>query len=316
MNKNELMALNQRFAIDQSQTQLRIENGLGELPIIHLHNAHASARISLYGGQILSYRPHDAAQDLMFLSEKAIYQKGKAIRGGAPLCWPWFGADPDKQGRPAHGFARTSLWELIDAETRQDNATRIVLQLTDTTDTRALWPHRFKLELEIIIGKTLELQLTTYNLNDHPINISQAIHTYFAVGDIAQTSVDGLNNCVYTDKSKLGNHTVYTQNGAITVQQEVDRIYLNTPDTANVHDHAWQRTIRIRNSGSHSTVVWNPWIEIAAQMTDLNDDDYQRFICVETANVADNKITLPAHASHRLGVEYTIRAIETAHMPV
>ena len=306
MNEIELAALNQRFAIYQADIQLRIENGTGDLPIIHLRNPHAVALISLYGAQILSYRPHDAAQDLMFLSEKALYQKGKAIRGGAPLCWPWFGADADNRGRPSHGFARTSLWQLTTAEIHLENTTRIVLELNDTADTRTLWPYRFKLELEIIIGAALELKLTTHNLNDHPLTISQAIHTYFAIGNIEQTSVHGLENCHYIDKSKLGNNSLHTQKGVITVEQEVDRIYLNTPNTVRIHDHQWQRNIIIQSIGSQSTVVWNPWIDIAASMADLNDNDYQRFICVETTNVESDIVKIAPQAIYGIKVKYSI----------
>ncbi len=309
MNEAELAALNQRFAIAHAHTQLHIENGLGELPIIHLHNPHATAKISLYGGQILSYHPHDATHELMFLSDKAFYQKGKAIRGGAPLCWPWFGADPENQGRPSHGFARTRLWQLHTTESLSDGATRMLLGLNDNPDTLTLWPHRFALELEIIIGKTLKLTLSTHNLSEQPMSISQAIHSYFAVGDIARTEVVGLEQLRYIDKSKAGQNTLRTQDGSIQVEQEVDRIYLNSSGEVQIHDHAWQRRIRIRSTGSQSTVVWNPWIEIAAQMADLNDDDYQRFICVETANVADNTIKIAAQDQHRMGVEYTIEPL-------
>ena len=301
--------LNQTFAIEQSHTQLHIENGSGELPIIHLHNAHATAKISLYGGQILSYRPHDAPHELMFLSQKALYQKGKAIRGGAPLCWPWFGADPENQGRPAHGFARTRLWQLLSTQSLSDDTTRVVLGLNDSPDTLTLWPHRFALKLEIVIGKTLKLTLSTHNLSEQPMSISQAIHSYLAVGDIAQTQVVGLEQRRYIDKSKAGQNTLRTQDGSIQVEQEVDRIYLNSPSEVQIHDHAWQRRIQIRSTGSESTVVWNPWIEIAAQMADLNNDDYQRFICVETTNVADNTIKIAAQAQHRMEVEYTIEPL-------
>lgn len=301
--------LNQAFAIEQSHTQLRIENKVGEFPIIHLRNAHAEARISLYGAQILHYKPHDTAHDVLFLSDKAIYQSGKAIRGGAPLCWPWFGADPENQGRPAHGFARTSLWQLSTTESLNDGATRVVLRLNDSPDTLALWPYHFQLELDIIVGKTLKLSLSTHNLSDQPMTISQAIHTYFAVADIAQTEVYGLEQLHYVDKSKAGQNALRTQDGSIKVKQEVDRIYLNSPSEIEIYDQAWQRCIRIHSSGSQSTVVWNPWIEITANMIDLNDDDYQRFICVETTNVADDTAIIAPNASHRLTTEYTVEAL-------
>ena len=301
--------LNQAFAIEQSHTQLRIENDIGEFPIIHLRNAHAEARISLYGAQILHYKPHDAAHDVLFLSDKAIYQSGKAIRGGAPLCWPWFGADPENQGRPAHGFARNRLWQLSTTESLNDGATRVVLRLNDSPDTLALWPYHFQLELEILVGKTLKLSLSTHNLSDQPMTISQAIHTYFTVADIAQTEVYGLEQLHYMDKSKAGQNALRTQDGSIKVKQEVDRIYLNSPSKIQIHDQAWQRCIRVHSSGSQSTVVWNPWIEITANMIDLNNDDYQRFICVETTNVADDTAIIAPNASHRLTAEYTIEPL-------
>lgn len=309
MPQSTIAELNQSFAIEQSHTQLHIENNSGKLPIIHLHNAHATAKISLYGGQILSYRPHDVPHELMFLSEKALYQKGKAIRGGAPLCWPWFGADPENQGRPAHGFARTHLWQLLSTQSLSDGATRVILGLNDSPDTLVLWPHQFALELKMIIGKTLKLSLSTHNLSKQAMSISQAIHSYFAVGNIAQTEVVGLEQRHYIDKSKAGQNTLRTQDGSIQIEQEVDRIYLNSPCEVQIHDHTRQRRIRIQSTGSASTVVWNPWIEIAAQMADLNNDDYQRFICVETANVADNTIKIAAQAKHRMSVEYTIEAL-------
>ena len=301
--------LNQAFAIEQSHTQLRIENHVGEFSIIHLRNAHAEARISLYGAQILHYKPHDTAHDVLFLSDKAIYQSGKAIRGGAPICWPWFGADPENQGRPAHGFARNRLWQLSTTESLNDDATRVVLRLNDSPDTLALWPYHFQLELEIVVGKTLKLSLSTHNLSDQPMTISQAIHTYFAVADIAQTEVYGLEQLHYMDKSKAGQNALRTQDGSIKVKQEVDRIYLNSPSKIQIHDQAWQRCIRVHSSGSQSTVVWNPWIEITANMIDLNNDDYQRFICVETTNVADDTAIIAPNASHRLTAEYTVEAL-------
>ena len=193
--------LNQTFAIEHPHSQLHIENGAGEFPVIHVRNAHANAHISLYGAQVLAYQPHHAAHDLMFLSDQAIYQNGKAIRGGAPLCWPWFGPDPEGQGRPAHGFARTRLWQLRTTEVMNDGATRVTLGLKDDPETLALWPHQFTLELSITVGKTLTLSLSTHNLSAQPMNISQAIHSYFAIGSIAQTQVYGLEQCHYIDKS-------------------------------------------------------------------------------------------------------------------
>lgn len=305
MNTLDLEALNQRFAINNADTQLCIELGASNFPIIDINNKHAHARISLYGGQVLSYRPQGAAQDMLFLSEKALYQSGKAIRGGAPLCWPWFGADPEQQGRPAHGFARTSMWQLTQVN-GDEQATQITLTLNDSPETLAIWPHRFKLTLTISIGKTLKIALSTHNPNPYSFAISQAIHSYFAVSDITKIQLIGLNGISYIDKSKTGANREQQQNDELHISKEVDRIYTNAPNHVALEDNLWQRRIHIGSQNSQTTVVWNPWVEIAAVMTDLNDRDYQKFICVEVANVINDMRTLAPMDTHELIAEYEI----------
>ena len=173
--------------------QLRFVAGPGDLPFIHIANVHAEAQVSVYGGQVLRFQPHETHRDLLFVSRQATYQTGKAIRGGVPVCWPWFGPDPQALGRPNHGLARTRLWSVADTAALPEGATRLTLVLTDTAETRTVWPHSFELRLEITVGATLRLSLTTRNTGDRPFAITQALHTYFAVGDVAQATVDGLD---------------------------------------------------------------------------------------------------------------------------
>ena len=280
--------------------QLAFFAGPGELPFIQVRNAHAEAVVSLYGGQVLSYRPWGASADVLFVSERAHYQAGKAIKGGVPVCWPWFGADPLGQGRPAHGFVRNRLWSIWGTATTPAGETQITLGLADTPETLAIWPHTFQLTLAITVGATLRLALTTRNTGEAPFHITQALHSYFAVGDIARTAVTGLDGCRYIDKAAGAGGAVKQQAGAITISAEVDRIYTGVPAGLAMEDGALRRTVRLTSEGSHTAVVWNPWVAIAAAMADLKDDGYQRFVCVETANAADEVITVPPGGEYRL----------------
>jgi glucose-6-phosphate 1-epimerase len=285
--------------------QLTFVEGPGGLPFIEIQNVHASARVSLYGGQVLSFVPQGKT-DLMFLSKKAYYQTGKAIKGGVPVCWPWFGADPQGLSRSAHGFARNSLWQVWATGETPSGETTLTLGLTETPDTLKLWPHAFKLALNITVGSSLRLTLTTQNTGDQPMAITQALHTYFAVGDIARTTVNGLDGVHYIDKAAGAQSAVRLQTGPVTVASEVDRIYTQTPSEMTVSDAAQTRTIDIHTSGSHTAVVWNPWEKIAAGMADLEPNDYHHFVCVETANAADDVVHLAPGQSHTLMAQYSV----------
>ena len=282
--------------------RLDLVEGPGGLPFIRVRNDHAQALVSVHGGQVLSFQPTGAGADLLFVSEQALFQPGKAIRGGVPICWPWFGPDPQGQGRPAHGFVRTRRWDLRQTSALPNGETQVVLGLNDTADTRALWPHAFDLSLTLTIGSTLRLALTTRNTGDTAFEVTQALHSYFTVGDIAQVRVQGLDGCAYIDKAAGAGGAVRLQNGDLTVTAEVDRVYTHAPAPAplSIVDGALKRRVRIACEGSRSTVVWNPWATIAAGMADLKDDAYRRFVCVETANAADEVITLAPGAAHTL----------------
>lgn len=279
--------------------------GNGGLPMINVSNGHADALISVYAGQVLSFQPKGAA-DVLFVSEKAYYAQGKAIKGGVPICWPWFGADPEGKGRPAHGFMRNRMWSEWESRENADGSTTVVLGVESSPETLAIWPHAFKLAMEITVGNTLQLALVTRNTGDAPFTITQALHTYFSVGDIAATSVTGLEGTQYIDKAAGAGGTIKQQDGAVSIAAEVDRVYLGVPSALAIVDGAQNRTIRITSSGNKTAVVWNPWAEIAAGMADLQDDDYTRFVCVETTNAADDVVEVPAGGEFRLVAEYGV----------
>ncbi|MEM6518178.1 MAG: D-hexose-6-phosphate mutarotase [Cyanobacteria bacterium P01_C01_bin.70] len=297
----DLAQLNQEYGL---AGQITFVEGKGGFPYIEVANDQATALISLYGGQVLAFQPTAASHGLMFVSENAYYQTGKAIKGGAPICWPWFGPDPKGQGRPNHGFARSRLWQVKSTQALPSGATQVILGFSYSNDTRELWPYEFELSIEITVGRVLELVLVSGNLGDRPFDITQALHTYFAVGDITQTQVLGLDGTTYIDK--VDDQKTKSQAGAVAIASEVDRIYQGVPSELTIQDDALDRQIRITSTGSQTAVVWNPWIEVSAKSGDLTDDAYQHFICVETTNAADDVVTVPAREEYRLAAIYDL----------
>jgi glucose-6-phosphate 1-epimerase len=292
--------LAQRFGIAGHVT---IDAGKGGLALIAVTARGGSALISPYAGQVLSFRP-EGGDDLMFLSDSAYYAPGKAIKGGIPICWPWFGPAPEGLGRPGHGFVRNRPWNLISTERLADGQVRIVLGLTDSDETRSIWPHAFSLTLEITVGATLELNLVTRNTGSAAFPLSQALHTYFRVGDITRTRVQGLHGCPYIDKMDGGVEKL--QNGPVLITGETDRIYTQTTAPLTIEDDGLNRRIRIDSTGSASAVVWNPWQATAKAMADLGDEDYRGLICVETANAGPDIMTVSPGTEFRLGVRYSL----------
>jgi len=293
--------LNADFGI---ANQLEIVEGKGGLPFMRIVNGKAKALISIYGGQVLSFQPVTEPEDLMFLSDKAYYQEGKAIKGGVPICWPWFGPDPDGAGRPSHGFVRNRFWNILATSSTQIGETKVVLGLVDTSETRGIWPYSFELKLAISVGETLRLELTTRNTGTQAFSITQAFHTYFAVGDINQVKVSGLENKTYLDKVEGG--VQKQQVGDVEIAAEVDRIYTNVSEDLVIDDPDLGRRILIRSQGSKTAVVWNPWAEICAKMGDLENEAYFGFVCVETTNAADDLATIAPGQSFQLVAVYHV----------
>lgn len=284
--------------------QLKFVEGTGGFPFIKIDNDKASAVISVYAGQVLSFQPANDSNNLLFLSETAYYQPGKAIKGGVPICWPWFGPDPDGLGRPAHGFVRNRFWNVMRTGIAADGDTTVTLGLADTPETRAIWRHSFNLSLEITVGESLNLELITRNTDTRPFFITQAFHTYFKVGHINQVAVLGLDGLEYVDKAD--NATYKLQTGAVSIGAEVDRIYRNVQDELVIDDVALDRRIRITSGGSNTAVVWNPWAKISAEMGDLKDDDYERLLCVETANADLDIVEIAPASEYHLTANYRV----------
>lgn len=295
------MSLRERFAIVD---RVRVEARPGGMSHLLLDAAGATAEVALQGGQVLRYR-RAGEPPLLWVSREAIYAVGKALRGGVPVCWPWFGPHPSDLDKPQHGFVRTMLWEL--RETGADDvSTWARLGIADSPATRALWPHAFDLELDVRLGQSLDIALTMRNTGDAPFSCSGALHSYLTVGDVAQIAIEGLEGARYIDKVDGGAEK--TQSGPVTISGEVDRVYQGSAAACVVRDPALGRRIMVEKAGSQTTVVWNPGPAKAAALRDMADDEYTGMVCVETANAADDVVTLAPGAAHTLRAVLSVEA--------
>jgi len=300
----QIEQLNLQFGIENT---LRFEKNERGFNMAVIENQFSKAKISTYGGQVLSFQPHKETENLLFLSEHAVYEDGKAIRGGTPVCWPWFGDDVSGLGLPSHGFARKQQWKVVTSQALIDGSTSLTLMLTDTDESRAAWPYQFELYIEVVVGEKLTINLTTLNTGDKTFSYTQALHTYFNIADISNVHVSGLARKHYLDKSDDFNLKI--QESDIVIDKEVDRIYQAAPSTVCLVDQGFERKVVISSTGSHTTVIWNPWSEAVATIKDLEIDSYRQFICIETVNVADDNIVLEAGVQHTLSATYSVEEL-------
>ena len=300
---NDGVRLNAQFGV---KGRIEIVSGGGGMTAVSLRNAQASAELMLQGAHVTQWAP-SGARPVIWLSPAAKFAPGKSIRGGVPICWPWFGPHGSESNYPAHGFARTVPWEIV-ASNSEGDADVVRLRLLDSETTRAQWPRPSELTLEVRVGAALELTLTTRNIGKFPITVGEALHTYFAVGDVRQTRVQGLDGLSYIDK--VDGFKTKQQKGAVTIDGEVDRIYLDSIEDCIIDDPAWKRRIRIAKRGSRSTVVWNPGSAKAQQMGDFGGPEgHLGMLCVESGNAADNVVSIEPNASHSLWVRYSVEAL-------
>ncbi len=229
----------------------------------------------------------------------SVFTPGKAIRGGVPIIFPWFGARAGGKPGPAHGFARTMEWTVESTKLRASGDVEITLALAPSQITRTFFESVFHLRFRVVVGAELEMELETRNGGTEPFTFEEALHSYLAVADIRQTSVFGLEDTEYIDKTD-GFKRKTQGSEPLRIAQETDQVHLNTHLACVVHDPVWNRRLVIEKTGSASTVVWNPWIEKTAGMSDMDAESWQRMICVETANASDNAIELQPGAVHKL----------------
>lgn len=264
-----------------------------ELEYIAVSNTIAKAKIALQGGHIFDFQLK-GKRALLWLSKDSYFEKGKAIRGGIPICWPWFGAHKSDATLPNHGFARTSLWKHIKTDEINDQQTKVTLQLKSSNETLKIWPYLFELNLEISIGEKLSVSLTTKNLDIKPFAISQALHSYLLIDDINEVYIDGLDQKRYYNKVDDSFNNL--QDGKLFFVAETDRIYQGISSAVKLHDK--KDLISLSTKGSQTVVIWNPGEALAAKMPDLSD--HKTMLCIESANTLDDELLIQPNDTHKL----------------
>ncbi|WP_137719032.1 D-hexose-6-phosphate mutarotase [Methylobacillus flagellatus] len=278
------------------------------LRYIEIDNPLAKARIALQGGHVIHWQPKTEKQPVLWLSEHARYVKGRSIRGGVPICWPWFGAHQTDSTLCPHGFARVIPWQLVDSDTTDTGATRLLLQMQETDVTRRQLGYPYVLTMTITVGKRLKIDLATTNKADHPFIIGEAFHTYFNISDVANVKITGLQDYVYADKLK--NYQRYVEHEVLTFDGEFDRVYLNHSGDCLLSDPGYKRRIRVSTSNSRSTVIWTPWEEKAHSTGDMGSaDEWRNMICIESANAMENMVVINPNRTHIMSAEYTVESM-------
>jgi glucose-6-phosphate 1-epimerase len=299
----DLTQLNEHFSIPGVLAFHATASGLIYAAIT---TPHAAATIYLQGSHLAAWQPN-GQQPAIFVSRKSEFAPGKPIRGGVPIAFPWFAARHDGKTGPSHGFARIQDWTLAFAALAGDDL-HLTFTLGPTEMSRSLGSDNFRLAYQLIIGRSLSMQLTVANDAAEALVFEEALHTYYSVADIHEVSVDGLEGVTYLDKND--NFQAKQQHGAITISEPTDRVYLNTSSTCILHDIAGKRRVTVAKTGSNTTVVWNPWESGAAKLPDLDPTEWHEFLAVETVNAAANAIVLAPGARHVMQANISVEGVK------
>jgi glucose-6-phosphate 1-epimerase len=287
--------LNQNFAIANA---LRFETAPGGLTRAVISTPLAEAEIYQQGAHIAHWTPR-GRKLVLFTSSKSYFAPGKPIRGGVPIIFPWFGPRSGGKPGPMHGFARSVLWSVESARLLDSGAVEIAFGLAADGESRAQGFDAFAVRFTATVGSELGMSLDVSNRGAGPLVFEEALHTYFAVSGVRDVAVHGLEGTTYIDKTD-GISRKVQPDAPIRIVKETDQVHLNSTAACVISDGQWDRRIVIRKTGSNSTVVWNPWIAKAAALQDMAPDEWQAMICVETANAADNAVTVASGDTHRL----------------
>jgi glucose-6-phosphate 1-epimerase len=280
-----------------------------ELLAVRIENQAAVATIFLQGAQLSNYTLKEQ-EELIWCSDSSDYRDGQPLRGGIPICWPWFGdleRNPSavqkmaSDDSPPHGFARLLPWRLSDIQLVDSQRTDVTFTLETSESEQYAAAFDCSLELVVSVGLALTVKLTVKNSSNKTINFATALHSYFSVGNIENVTINGLEDLDYTDC--VNNWSIETQHGALIIDKETDRIYQGSNSEINIVDQDRKRVIRMTSDGSNSTVIWNPWIEKSKHLSNFDDEDYRSMLCIETANVGNDSIQLKPGANHCLSLK-------------
>lgn len=294
---------------DELDDQFGIEGEIGfyeedDLVYAMVSNKYADATICLYGAQIVSYSPTRNVE-VLWMSPYSSFEQGKAIRGGIPVCFPWFGPHESDDSLPQHGFARIMNWEVSETRVLDGGESQLCLKLCSSEKTKEWWPHEFCAEMIFTVGAKLTVTLKVTNLSEKEIKYTSALHSYFSVSAIENISIEGLQNTPYQNQLDGGDYI--QEEELLSINKAITHHYYNTEKTCIINDPIFRRKIIIGKCGSKNSTVWNPWAETCAEMGDMPNNAYETFVCLETVNKIKDEICLEAGESHEttaiIGVE-------------
>ena len=295
-------ALNEEFSLP-GMSQIILGNG--GLPKIQIETRVATAEIYLHGAQVTAWKP-SGGDEVLFVSMKSRWEDGKAIRGGIPVCFPWFRAKADDPKAPAHGFVRTREWRIESISAEPGDSVAVQLSTESDDSTRQWWPFDFRLEYQITVGQVLKLELTMRNTGRSELQFEEALHTYFSVGDVERAEVRGLDGATFLD-NRDGNLRKI-QSGYLRLRSQTDNAYLNVTGDVVIVDPIRMRLLRTQKRNSSSTIVWNPWQDGAGSLADLGGEEWRQMLCAEGGNILNSAVRLSPNEMHSLIVELRVES--------
>ncbi|MEI6140715.1 MAG: D-hexose-6-phosphate mutarotase [Mariniphaga sp.] len=291
---SDIKKLSDRFGIEGELIFTKSENGF---IYVDVANKFATSTICLYGAHVTSFKPKNS-QDILWVSPESSFEIGKPIRGGIPVCFPWFGPHKSDPKKPQHGFGRLMVWDVVDTGTKQDGETFVELQLCSSDETKFFTPQDFCATINIVIGAKLEISLQVTNRSNENFDYSCALHTYYNVSDIEDITITGLQGAHYHSQLIAEPNDFVQESATIEIHQAETRHYHNTESPCTIDDPNFGRRISVAKAGSKITTVWNPWAVTCAQISDLPNDGYKTFVCIEAVNAFDSVISLLPGQSH------------------
>ncbi|OQB95790.1 MAG: putative glucose-6-phosphate 1-epimerase [Spirochaetes bacterium ADurb.Bin110] len=281
----------QNYALPRT---IEVIQGKGGLPLLHIRNRYAECSLYLYGAHIASFKPKDH-KELLWLSPYSRFSEGTPIRGGIPICFPWFSKHRTMDNLPLHGFVRTRFWNLESAEDLGDGRTKIVLNTESQEPLPDSWPYHFGLKIIIIVGEKLEMALIIQNRENLPIVCEDGFHTYFKVENPQKCQVKGLDGLEYIDRTK--GDVREKQNGPAYFEGEIVHAFMHAPQRLELVDLAAYRKICIEQENMDSVVLWNPGEDASAANLEILST-WNQFICIESTNCLDCQLNIPPLGSH------------------
>jgi glucose-6-phosphate 1-epimerase len=295
----DVMELDRRFGIPDIA---RVCEGDGGLPRVNVTSRLAHGEMYVHGAHVTSWRPA-ASEEVLFLSSKSRWDEGQAIRGGIPICFPWFRGKADDPHAPAHGFVRTRSWQLYSI-VENDAGVAVTMFIESDEQTRRWWPAEFRLVHRVTFGSELKLELICINTSKTPLHLEEALHTYNRVADVETVRLQGLDGTRFLDNTDSNKEKA--QLGDVTIASQTDNAFIYTRNPVDLLDPKMHRRIRLQKANSSTTVVWNPWQEGARGLRDLGEGEWKQFLCVEASNIMGAAVTLAPRQEHTISAVLSV----------